>query len=100
MLFFTDGVTEALNEEEHFYTTDRLQMILGTLGQEPVERITRAIVRDVRAFCGTHEQADDLTLLAVRWNGVNAGAAAADDFVLNANGAPALHERGASFSRS
>jgi serine phosphatase RsbU (regulator of sigma subunit) len=39
------------------------------LKHEPVERITRAVMRDVRAFAGQQEQADDLTLLAIRWNG-------------------------------
>lgn len=69
VVFFTDGVTEALNPQEQFYTVERFEALLGKLAEEPVEKITRGVVQDVRAFCSTHEQADDLTLLAVRWNG-------------------------------
>jgi sigma-B regulation protein RsbU (phosphoserine phosphatase) len=69
LVFFTDGVTEALDAQQRFYTADRLRDLLSGLADGPVERITRTVVQDVREFCGTHEQADDLTLLAVRWNG-------------------------------
>ena len=69
LVFFTDGVTEAINDENQFYALDRLRRLLQTLAGQPVEKITREILNDVRAFSGGHEQADDLTLLAVRWNG-------------------------------
>jgi sigma-B regulation protein RsbU (phosphoserine phosphatase) len=69
LVFFTDGVTEALDPDERFYTVDRLHTLLSGLANDSVERITRTVVQDIRTFCGTHEQADDLTLLAVRWNG-------------------------------
>ncbi len=69
LLFFTDGVTEALDDRGRFYSIGRLRDLLSGLKHEPVERITRAVMRDVRSFAGTQEQADDLTLLAIRWNG-------------------------------
>jgi sigma-B regulation protein RsbU (phosphoserine phosphatase) len=69
LLFFTDGVTEALDDHGQFYTIGRLRDLFSGLKHEPVERITRAVMRDVRAFAGQQEQADDLTLLAIRWNG-------------------------------
>lgn len=69
LLFFTDGVTEAVDDQGQFYSIGRLRDRFAGLKAEPVERITRALVRDVRSFAGTQEQADDLTLLAIRWNG-------------------------------
>jgi sigma-B regulation protein RsbU (phosphoserine phosphatase) len=69
IVFFTDGVTEALDPQERFYTVDRLHTVLAGVANDSVERITRTVIQDIRTFCGTHEQADDLTLLAVRWNG-------------------------------
>ena len=69
VLFFTDGVTEALDADNTFYTAARLDTFLQGMKGEPVEQITRALVQDVRQFCGETEQADDLTVLAVRWNG-------------------------------
>ena len=38
----------------------------GTL---PVQRITRAVVQDVRAFSADQEQTDDISVLALRWVG-------------------------------
>lgn len=69
LVFFTDGVTEALNVEERFYGSGRLEGFLTGLAGEPAERITRGVAQDLRLFCGAHEQADDFTLLAVRWHG-------------------------------
>jgi sigma-B regulation protein RsbU (phosphoserine phosphatase) len=69
LVFFTDGVTEAVNSEKEFYASERLLRLLRTLSGRTVEQITRDILNDVHAFSANHEQADDLTLLAVRWNG-------------------------------
>jgi sigma-B regulation protein RsbU (phosphoserine phosphatase) len=69
LLFFTDGVTEAIDDHGQFYSVGRLRDLLSGLKHEPVDRITRAVMRDVRNFAGAQEQADDLTLLAIRWNG-------------------------------
>ena len=66
---YTDGVTEALNPAEEFYSTQRLQTVLNDLGTLAVERISRGVVQDLRAFCGEREQADDITVLAIRWLG-------------------------------
>jgi serine phosphatase RsbU (regulator of sigma subunit) len=60
-------VTEALDPEERFYTLGRLTGFLTGVAGQSAERIVRATVQDVRMFCGAHEQADDLTLLAARW---------------------------------
>ncbi len=69
LVFFTDGITEALSPGEQFYTAGRLQRVLEPLAGMPAEQLTRAVVQDVRAFGAEHEQADDLTLLTVRWLG-------------------------------
>jgi sigma-B regulation protein RsbU (phosphoserine phosphatase) len=69
LVFYTDGITEALDPDEKFYTTVRLANILGDMAGQSAERIVRGVTQDVRTFCGAHEQADDLTLLVLRWNG-------------------------------
>lgn len=74
ILFYTDGITEALSPEEEFYTAVRLANFVGDMAGQSAERIVRAVTQDVRNFCGSHEQADDLTLLVLRWNGPLAGA--------------------------
>ncbi|MEO7319364.1 MAG: SpoIIE family protein phosphatase [Chthoniobacteraceae bacterium] len=67
LFFFTDGVTEALSSSRQFYTPQRLQIILREVHAEPVAKITRAVVQDVSTFCGEREQADDISVMALRW---------------------------------
>jgi adenylate cyclase len=62
----TDGVTEAMNERRELYGSVRLLTVLRE-GKDPAA-IVRSVRDDVRAFAGTAEQSDDLTLLCVRWN--------------------------------
>jgi len=69
LFFFTDGVTEALNATRDFYTPQRLQFVLRDVGALPVHRITRSVIQDVRAFASDQQQADDISVLAVRWIG-------------------------------
>jgi adenylate cyclase len=59
----TDGVTEAIDGAGAFYGAARLRNVLE---REPGVAAVRG---DVQRFVGATEQADDLTLLCVRWNG-------------------------------
>jgi serine phosphatase RsbU (regulator of sigma subunit) len=59
----TDGVTEAMDRAGAFYGAARLRTVLGT------EPEVTAVRDDVHRFAVGAEQADDLTLLCVRWNG-------------------------------
>jgi serine phosphatase RsbU (regulator of sigma subunit) len=63
----TDGVTEAMNERGELYGSTRLLAALRD-AKDPAA-ILRSVRDDVRAYAGTAEQSDDLTLLCVRWNG-------------------------------
>jgi sigma-B regulation protein RsbU (phosphoserine phosphatase) len=69
LFLFTDGVTEALSKSRDFYTARRLQIVLRDVYALPVQRITRAVVQDVRTFSAEQEQADDISVLALRWVG-------------------------------
>jgi len=73
LLALSDGATEAMNLRKEFYGADRLRTSLGWLGEaaDATEIVTR-VRDDVRRFSGEAEPADDLTLLAVRWNGPQA----------------------------
>ena len=72
LFLFTDGVTEALSGAREFYTPQRLQNILREVHAFPVGKITRRVVQDVSTFCGECEQADDISVLALRWLGPGA----------------------------
>jgi serine phosphatase RsbU (regulator of sigma subunit)/CHASE2 domain-containing sensor protein len=69
----TDGVTEAADAHARLYGRSRLLVTLGTVAPTaPVEEIGEALRRDVARFAGGAEQADDIAILLVRWNGGNA----------------------------
>jgi len=65
----TDGVTEANNPEGELFGATRLQATLQspTPAEWPGE-IVKRLQDAVDSFAAGAEQADDLTLLAVRWN--------------------------------
>lgn len=70
ILALSDGATEAMNVRKEFYGSERLRTSLGWLGDEAgAAEIVARVRDDVRRFSGEAEPADDLTLLAVRWNG-------------------------------
>ncbi|MEO8156569.1 MAG: CHASE2 domain-containing protein [Betaproteobacteria bacterium] len=70
LCLFTDGVTEAMNSGNDLYGKQRLFSALKASGDatEAIQ-LVNAIRDDVRAFVLDTERSDDLTILALRWNG-------------------------------
>lgn len=70
LLFYTDGVTEALNEEMEEFGLERLKTAVSTtLTTDPAaspDDLIDAILGAVHAFTGAADQYDDITLLVVR----------------------------------
>jgi sigma-B regulation protein RsbU (phosphoserine phosphatase) len=66
LIFYTDGVTEALDRDGEEFGMDRLiQAILASAGVGAAGIITR-LTDDLRTFIGTQPQHDDVTLVVVR----------------------------------
>lgn len=69
LFLYTDGVSEAQNEQGEFYGEDRLQQVLQQDLQSP--RHTISLVEDsVKAFVGSAEQSDDITMLELLYCGI------------------------------
>lgn len=67
IVLYTDGVTEAVNKSLELYGEDRLRTtLLGLVGAKNVRDILAGIQRDVDAFADGTEQADDISLLALK----------------------------------
>ena len=64
-LMFTDGVTEAMNEDSEIYGTGRLKDSLARAPKE-LEPLIQAIVDDVENHCGDRDQSDDMCLTGFR----------------------------------
>ena len=70
---FTDGVTEA-QDGQRFYGSFRLLAAVSRLAADADPATAVAAIRDdVRRFEAGRPAADDLTLLALRWNGPGSG---------------------------
>ena len=70
LCLFTDGVTEAMNAGDELYGRQRLFSILkSSMDATDAMPLVNAVRDDVRAFVLDTERSDDLTILALRWNG-------------------------------
>jgi sigma-B regulation protein RsbU (phosphoserine phosphatase) len=68
---YTDGMTDALNEDQEAYSDERLQERVASLESRDVTTMVKKVLEDVQRFSGGTEQFDDLTLLAVCYVGGN-----------------------------
>jgi anti-sigma regulatory factor (Ser/Thr protein kinase) len=76
LLFYTDGVTEADNVSRELFGNDRLKTILNqSQAVSVVDRIGE-IMKAVKAFAGEASQADDITILGLRYHGATSSDAA------------------------
>jgi len=66
VVFYTDGITEAMDTGENLFGLERLYALVIEQARAPVPDIARAIVRAVHNFCGQAEQSDDFTLFIVK----------------------------------
>lgn len=66
---YSDGVPEAMNDQEEFYTDQKLESFLSGLHKKTIEEINKAVVNDVHTFANGAEQSDDITTLCIRYLG-------------------------------
>jgi len=66
---FSDGVTEACNQADEEFTDARLLRALAPLREQSPQAIVDAVATAVSAFCGDATPVDDLTIVAVRYEG-------------------------------
>ena len=65
-LFYTDGITEAMNEKQQQLGEDAIVDLLKTKGHLSAESIQHAILTKVEKFRGPAEQHDDVTMIVVK----------------------------------
>ena len=69
ILAYTDGVTEAQDASHALYSAARLERLLRSAPATGAKVLVDFVRDDVHRFAGGAEQADDITLLAIRWLG-------------------------------
>ena len=68
LLLYTDGVTEAVNDELELFTISRLVEAANKKTVDDVTEFIHAVKTDIDAFADGAEQADDITMLALKVN--------------------------------
>jgi len=71
LYFYTDGVTEAMNQRKEFFGEDRLLAVLNANRDSALIELLSAVKREVDNFEEGAEQADDITMLALKVNGAS-----------------------------
>jgi serine phosphatase RsbU (regulator of sigma subunit) len=74
LVLFSDGVTEAMDPNDELYGVPRLKQVLTGLAECPLEEIQKCVLESVENFARGAHQADDLTLLVVRYRAAAASA--------------------------
>ncbi|HXT76412.1 MAG TPA: SpoIIE family protein phosphatase [Candidatus Eisenbacteria bacterium] len=67
MVLFSDGVTEAMDPAEQLFGVQRLRDVLNGQDQTALEDLQQTVLQAVENFARGASQADDLTLLLVRY---------------------------------
>jgi sigma-B regulation protein RsbU (phosphoserine phosphatase) len=73
LFFYSDGITEAMNEENEEYGEQRLMDIAAKTDGLTAEEMLNTVMNDVNAFLGKVPQQDDQTLVVVRIDGKKVG---------------------------
>lgn len=66
---YTDGVTEATNAEEELFGSERLVAALNQAPEAGVTQLVDSVHHAMNAFVGDASQADDFTMLALKFYG-------------------------------
>jgi sigma-B regulation protein RsbU (phosphoserine phosphatase) len=66
LVFYTDGITEAMNEESDLFGDARLSALLSEHGHLDAPDLRERILREIEAFVGTADQHDDMTMILIK----------------------------------
>src|SRR5271165_1721229 len=70
LVLYSDGVTEAMDPDEQLYGTGRLRAVLLGKHELALDEIQKTVLESVENFARGARQADDLTILLVRFRAV------------------------------
>jgi serine phosphatase RsbU (regulator of sigma subunit) len=85
LVLFSDGVTEAADPDEEMFGVARLKQLLTGQMECPLEQLQKCVLEAVENFARGAHQADDLTLLIVRYRATAAAATTDTDVPLSAS---------------
>ena len=66
LVIYTDGVTEAMNDDREQYGEDRLLALIKKCGRKSPEEFVDALNEDIKVFTSGFPQNDDITVVAFK----------------------------------
>lgn len=66
LIFYTDGVTEAMNSNNEMFSESKLKQFLSQNATLPPKELTEGLVRDVQDFTKGADQSDDITVFSIK----------------------------------
>ena len=69
LFFYTDGVTEAMNDNQTLYSDNRLLNLIDTSQRPNAKQIIEKVNQDLKIFTEKAPQSDDITMLSLIFNG-------------------------------
>ena len=65
-LFFTDGISEAMNEGDDCFGENRLGVLIEEHAHLPSSELRERVLREIEAFVGDAPQHDDMTMILLK----------------------------------
>jgi serine phosphatase RsbU (regulator of sigma subunit) len=65
-VFFTDGISEAMNERADCFGESQLAELVEEHGHLPIGELRERILREIAAFVGGAPQHDDMTMILLK----------------------------------
>jgi sigma-B regulation protein RsbU (phosphoserine phosphatase) len=66
LVFYTDGITEAMNHEQDLFGDARLGRLVTEHGHLDTADLRERILREIESFVGTADQHDDMTMILIK----------------------------------
>jgi serine phosphatase RsbU (regulator of sigma subunit) len=65
-LFFTDGISEAMNQHDDCFGESRLGQLIESHAHLPSDELRERVLREISAFVGDAPQHDDMTMILLK----------------------------------
>jgi sigma-B regulation protein RsbU (phosphoserine phosphatase) len=65
-LFFTDGISEAMNAHDDCFGEQRLGQLVESHAHLPSDELRERVLREISAFVGDAPQHDDMTMILLK----------------------------------
>jgi sigma-B regulation protein RsbU (phosphoserine phosphatase) len=69
IFLYTDGVTEAMNEQNELFSEEKLKSCLVPLKDKDVVEIVKGVREEMKQYTQNAAQSDDITMLVLKYKG-------------------------------